>query len=90
MPVHSFWTVFAINSVLQSLLDAAVDFEYPLAATSKEAEQKVRDVWEKEDYAKYREIVKDIVILWEDPSIQKCIQQKAKIQVSLCKLTNSC
>jgi len=64
-----------------SLLDAAVDFDYPLAASSKEAQQKVRDVWEKEEYARYQEIVKDIVILWEDPSIQKCIEQKAKIQL---------
>merc|ERR1711990_79531 len=64
-----------------SLLDAAADFEYPLADSSKEAQQKVRDVWEKEDYARYQEIVKDIVILWEDPSIQKCIKQKAKIQL---------
>ena len=72
---------------LQTLLDAAVDFQYPLAGTSKEAEQKVRDVWEKEDYARYGEIVQDIVILWGDPSIQKCIEQKAKIQVSPFKLT---
>ena len=68
--------------VLQCLLDAAVDFQFPLAATSKEAEQKVREVCEKEDYARYGEIVKFIVILWEDPGIQKCIEQKAKIQVS--------
>ena len=59
-----------------------MDFQFPLAATSKEAEQKVREVCEKEDYARYGEIVKFIVILWEDPGIQKCIEQKAKIQVS--------
>ena len=76
--------------VPQTLLDAAVDFEYTLAATSKEAEQKIRDVWEKEDYGRYQEIVKDIVVLWEDPSIQKCIEQKAKIQVSASKLTPLC
>ena len=80
----------AFICVLQSLLDAAVDFDYPLAASSKEAQQKVRDVWEKEEYARYQEIVKDIVILWEDPSIQKCIEQKAKIQVSASKLTTPC
>jgi len=69
-----------IDSML-CLLDAAVDFQFPLAATSKEAEQKVREVCEKEDYARYGEIVTFIVILWEDPGIQKCIEQKAKIQL---------
>ena len=61
-------------------------FHYSLAAESKESEKRVRAVLEMEDHERmtqYNDILQDIITLYQDPSIQKCLEQKAKFYVSL-------
>ena len=61
-------------------------FRYSLAAESKESEKRVRDVLEMEDHERmtqYNDILQDIITLYQDPSIQKCLEHKAKFYVSL-------
>ena len=59
-------------------------FHYSLAAESKESEKRVRAVLEMEDHraAQYGDILQDIITLYQDPSVQKCLEQKAKFYVS--------
>ena len=63
----------------------AEKFKYSLAAKSRESEKRVRAVLEMDNYgaaAQYQDILQDIITLYQDPSIQKCLEQKAKFYVS--------
>ena len=74
-----------ISTNIQILLDVSTEkFHYSLAAENKESEQKVRALLEMEDHgvAQYQDILQDIITLYQDPSIQKCLEQKAKFYVS--------
>ena len=59
-------------------------FHYSLAAESKESEKRIRSVLELEDQraAQYEDILQDIITIYQDPSIQKCLEQKTKFYVS--------
>ena len=59
-------------------------FHYSLAAESKESEKRVRAVLEMEDHERmtqYNDILQDIITLYQDPNIQKCLEQKTKFYV---------
>jgi len=70
-----------VITAIEILLDVSTEkFHYSLAAENKESEQKVRVLLEMEDHgvAQYQDLVQDIISLYQDPSIQKCLEQKAK------------
>jgi len=71
-----------VITAIEILLDVATEmFHYSLAAESKESEKRVRAVLEMEDHERmtqYNDILQDIITLYQDPSIQKCLEQKAK------------
>jgi len=69
-----------VITAIEILLDVATEmFHYSLAAESKESEKRVRDVLEMEDHERmtqYNNILQDIITLYQDPSIQKCLEHK--------------
>ena len=71
--------------VIKILLDVAAEkFNYSLAAESKESEKRVRAVLlETDDHgsAQYTTLLQDIITLYQDPNIQKCLEQKTKFYV---------
>jgi len=70
------------SNVISALEDVAAEkFNYSLAAESKESEKRVRAVLlETDDHgsAQYTTLLQDIITLYQDPNIQKCLEQKTK------------